>query len=197
MTYYVPGLGEKDTDKVIRSLMQAHEKTATNEDDIAALQAAIAGPPWGTGTVTSVGSGVGLTGGPITTTGSLAVSLTSLTNSLTGDVSLNNTANYFDGPSVAQGTSGTWFVSGTVTVNDASTAVYLAKLWDGTTVIASTEIVVLSTQTVGSISLSGVITSPAGNLRISVRDSTTTAGLIKFNITGNSKDSTITAVRLA
>jgi hypothetical protein len=121
---------------------------------------------------------------------------TSLTNSLGADVNLNNTANYFDGPSVAQGTSGTWFVSGTVTVNDASTAVYLAKLWDGTTVIASTETVVLSTQTVGTISLSGVITSPAGNLRISVRDTTTTAGLIKFNLTGNSKDSTITAVRI-
>jgi hypothetical protein len=122
--------------------------------------------------------------------------LSSLTNSLGADVNLNNTANYFDGPSVAQGTSGTWFVSGTVTVNDASTAVYFAKLWDGTTVLASTEIVILSTQTVGTISLSGVITSPAGNLRISVRDTTTTAGLIKFNLTGNSKDSTITAVRI-
>lgn len=40
MTYYVPGLGEKDSDKIIRSLMQAHEKTATNETDIAALQGA-------------------------------------------------------------------------------------------------------------------------------------------------------------
>jgi hypothetical protein len=39
MTYYVPGLGEKDTDKTIRSLMQVHEKTATNTTDIAALQA--------------------------------------------------------------------------------------------------------------------------------------------------------------
>lgn len=42
MTYYVPGLGEKDPDKVIRSLMQAHEKTATNTDDIATNTAAIA-----------------------------------------------------------------------------------------------------------------------------------------------------------
>lgn len=43
MTFYVPGLGEKDTDKIIRSLMQAHEKTATNETDIGAIQTAIAG----------------------------------------------------------------------------------------------------------------------------------------------------------
>lgn len=40
--YYVPGLGEKDTDKIIRSLMQAHEKTATNEDNIATNTANIA-----------------------------------------------------------------------------------------------------------------------------------------------------------
>src|SRR2546426_953355 len=40
--------------------------------------------------------------------------LTPITNSLGADVALNNTANYFDGPSVAQGTSGTWFASGTV-----------------------------------------------------------------------------------
>jgi hypothetical protein len=33
--YYVPGLGEKDPDKVIRSLMQVHENTATNTSDIA------------------------------------------------------------------------------------------------------------------------------------------------------------------
>lgn len=46
MSYYVPGLGEKDPDKTIRSLMQAHEKTATNTTAIAALNAAgyVVGP---------------------------------------------------------------------------------------------------------------------------------------------------------
>jgi hypothetical protein len=34
--YYVPGLGEKDQDKVIRSLMQAHENSASDADNIAA-----------------------------------------------------------------------------------------------------------------------------------------------------------------
>lgn len=42
MTYYVPGLGDKDPDKTIRSLMQAHEKTATNATDIATNTANIA-----------------------------------------------------------------------------------------------------------------------------------------------------------
>ena len=42
MSYYVPGLGEKDQDKVIRSLMQSHENTATNTADIATNTADIA-----------------------------------------------------------------------------------------------------------------------------------------------------------
>jgi hypothetical protein len=46
VSYYVPGLGEKDPDKTIRSLMQVHEKTATNTTDIAAINAAgyVVGP---------------------------------------------------------------------------------------------------------------------------------------------------------
>lgn len=120
-----------------------------------------------------------------------------ITNSLGADISLSNTANYFDGPSVAQGSGGTWFASGTVTVTDSTTAVIKAKLWDGTTVIASTEEVCLSTETVISISLSGMINNPAGNIRISVNDTTTTAGKIVFNLSGNGKDSTLTAFRLA
>lgn len=42
MTYYAPGTQEKDPAKVIMSLQQAHEKTATNTTDIAALQTAAA-----------------------------------------------------------------------------------------------------------------------------------------------------------
>jgi hypothetical protein len=54
------------------------------------------------------------------------------------DVPLNNTANYFDGPSTAQGASGTWFAAGTITLTDTgTTAIYACKLWDGTTVISS------------------------------------------------------------
>ena len=122
-----------------------------------------------------------------------------LTNSLGADVALNNTGNYFDGPSVAQGTSGTWFVSGTVTVYDtAGSATFYAKLWDGTTVISSAIITAYGAVSLPmSISLSGYIASPAANLRISVRDITSTSGQIRFNATGNSKDSTISAVRVA
>lgn len=134
-------------------------------------------------------------------TGTLPVarlSLTPITNSLGGDVALNNTANYFDGPSIAQGTSGTWFVSGTVTVTDSGTAAAVyAKLWDGTTVIASSANTTVGLNLLATITLSGFIVSPAANLRISCRDTTATTGAIKFNATGNSKDSTISAIRIA
>jgi hypothetical protein len=48
-----------------------------------------------------------------------------------------------------------------------------------------------------TVSLSGYIINPAGNLRISCRDTTSTSGVILFNNSGLSKDSTITAIRVA
>jgi len=124
--------------------------------------------------------------------------LSPITASLGADVTLNNTGTYFDGPSVAQGTSGTWFVSGTVTVFDTGAAsTFSVKLWDGTTVIASCQGVSESASHPLSLSLSGFIASPAGNLRISVKDISATTGKILFNQSGNSKDSTITAIRVA
>lgn len=121
-----------------------------------------------------------------------------ITNSLSGDVALNNVSNYFDGPSVAQGSTGTWFVSGTVTVLDTGSAAGIdVKLWDGTTVIASTILVLAAINSAQPVSLSGYIASPAGNLRISCKDVSATTGAIKFNSSGNSKDSTITAIRIA
>jgi hypothetical protein len=123
------------------------------------------------------------------------VSVAPITNSLAADVALNNTSSYFDGPSVAQGTVGTWFASGTVTMVDPSITTYHVKLWDGTTVIAS-DAVSASAAFNASAALSGFLASPAGNLRISVRDTVNTTGNIKFNVTGSSRDSTITAFRI-
>ena len=118
--------------------------------------------------------------------------------SLGADVALNNTANYFDGPSIAQGTTGTWFVSGTVTMADtAGAGQFYAKLWDGTTVIASGSMASLNSSNAAVIALSGYIVTPAANLKISCRQPNATTGNIKFNFTGNSKDSTISAFRIA
>lgn len=131
-------------------------------------------------------------------TATLSVNYTPVTASLGANVTMNNTSNYFDGPSIAQGTSGTWFVSGTVTCSDtAGAANFVAKLWDGTTVIASGAFRSEVANGGAVCSLSGYITNPAGNLRISCKDGTTTNGLIIYNYSLNAKDSTITAIRIA
>lgn len=149
------------------------------------------------GTVTSVTCGTGLSGGTFTTSGTCAINLPTATNALSGDVSLSNTSNYFDGPSMAQGTSGTWFASGTVTLIDtAGTAQIYCKLWDGTTVLASTDVTVPTASYIYSISLSGYIVSPAANIRISCKDNNSTSGKILFNTTSLSKDSTIWGIRI-
>jgi parallel beta helix pectate lyase-like protein len=127
--------------------------------------------------------------------GVLTTAPTPITNSLGADVALNNTANYFDGPSVAQGTSGTWWAAGTVELLDGSAATYSCKLWDGTTVMSSSAAGSAAGVAI-TIALSGYIVSPAGNIRISCKDFTTTAGNMKFNTSGTSKDSTVSAVRI-
>lgn len=125
------------------------------------------------------------------------ITLSPITNSLGADVALNNTGSYFTGPSIAQGTAGVWFVSGTVTATSGGVANINAKLWDGTTVIDSGRSTVSSANEAVAISLSGFISAPAGNLRISVNDATRTDGSIKYDFSGNAKDSTLTAIRIA
>lgn len=126
------------------------------------------------------------------------VLMSPITNSISGDVALNNTSNYFTGPTVAQGTAGTWFVSGSVQLVDtAGGASIVAKLWDGTTVIDSGAYNPQAANENGRVSLSGFITSPAGDLRISAKDSSSTSGKILASQSGNGKDSTITAIRIA
>jgi hypothetical protein len=123
---------------------------------------------------------------------------TAITASLSGDVNLTNVNNYFNGPAVTQGTTGTWFASGTVTCIDTSAAAaFFVKLWDGTTVIASARSHTAGLNGVIAISVSGYITNPVGNLRIDVRDASTVNGKILFNTTGLALDSTISAFRIA
>lgn len=124
--------------------------------------------------------------------------VSSLSNSIGADVVTNNTGTYFDGPSVAQGTAGTWVAIGGVTVIDTAAARnFNIKLWDGTTVLSSAAV---STPGAGSSSyvmLAGVLASPAGNLKMSVNEPVGTNGKIQFNQSGNSKDSTIWVFRIA
>lgn len=118
-------------------------------------------------------------------------------NVLSGDVDLNNTANFFTGPTCAQGTAGTWLAMGHVTLLDtAGAASFFAKLWDGTTVIASGFSTSSTTNAGTVIHLAGVLASPAGNIRIDARDTTATSGKIKADSSGGAKDSMLTVIRI-
>lgn len=175
---------------------------AGNNSGTQVLQENVSGvPSWatiaGTGTVTSITCGTGLSGGTITNSGTCAVNLTASSNSLGSDTALNNTSNYFDGPSVAQGTSGSWSANGTVTLTDtAGSATYYCKLWDGTTVISSGATNTVGANGIITMSLSGTLMTPAANIKVSCKDITSTSGKILFNASGNSKDSTLTLVRI-
>jgi hypothetical protein len=123
-----------------------------------------------------------------------ALAISSVTNSLGSDVALNSST-YADGPSTAQGTSGTWLATATVTLIDSAGLTNgNLKLWDGTTVIDSCR-ASWSATSFSSVSLSGVITNPVANIKVSCISGTSTSTM-KFNASGNSKDSTLTVVRI-
>jgi hypothetical protein len=122
-------------------------------------------------------------------------SLPALTNSVASNVAMNITTNYFDGPSVAQGTNGTWMVSGNVTITDGGTTGGVCKLHDGTTVIDSSGGQVPAASGAVNIHLSGYLASPANNIKISCKWTSTTA-VIAANFTGSAKDGTLSVMRI-
>jgi hypothetical protein len=143
---------------------------------------------------------VRMTGHQLANGRALAVNLSSLTNSLGADVNLTNSATFFDGPKVAQGTAGTWLATGNVSVLPVTYGdEFEVRLDDGTAIIARTGGVWQADggaiTTLMSFSLSGVLTTPAGDLRLSVRSSNTGAKILQ-TVFGNTKASTITAVRI-
>lgn len=131
-----------------------------------------------------------------TITGNSAM-MSPITNAIGAAVALNNTGTWFTGPTVAQGTSGTWFACGSITLADsAGAAEFGVRLTDGTSVIASTVVNTAAVDKYVQVTLCGIKTSPAGNLRMNARDYTSTSGNILYNNSGDSMDSTITAFRI-
>ena len=120
-----------------------------------------------------------------------------LTKATTADVSITSTGVYVDGPSVAQGTAGTWYAVGTLTLNCGSAAnTFYVKLWDGSTIINTGAATTGAAGFATTVSLAGVLATPAGNLRLSATVAGAATSTIVFNRTGNSMDSNITAVRI-
>lgn len=221
---WLPGTLESDLKKINPAIQQIGNDVDTNTTAIATLNAAtyvnsIAGNHGAftlnaTSGITNSTNDIVLSQASSSQFGAIKVDGTSITASsgvisavITGnkiaaslgaDVTLNNTSNYFDGPSIAQGSTGVWLASGQVTVADtAGVADFFAKLWDGTTVISSGWASTSGASFGQVISLSGYISSPAANIRISVRCPGSTTAKILFNKTGTSKDSTISAFRIA
>ena len=123
--------------------------------------------------------------------------LSSFSATLGANVTLNNTAAWFDGPSISQGTTGVFLVVAHVTLTNPTTnSNPSARLYDGTTVWASGR---SSTWTAGGlicISISALVTNPAGNLRLQGNDPQFTNTIMSFNASGQSKDTMINAVRI-
>ncbi|MET4345507.1 hypothetical protein [Bradyrhizobium sp. RT9a] len=137
------------------------------------------------------------TGGASANPSWASLPLSGLNASLGADVSLSSIGGYFQGPSIAQGTAGIWFVTATAGVLDTSGAAGMnCRISDGITVVTSVRTGTAGANAMTSLSLSGVITSPSGNLRLECADTTNAAGVMKFNASGNSKDTSITAVRI-
>jgi hypothetical protein len=150
-----------------------------------------------TGTVANArlaGSGVATVAGASCTLGATC-GLSSFSNSIGAGVNLSNTSLYFDGPSIAQGTTGTWYASGTVQITSTTTDTIVCKLWDGTTVV---NIEAKSVQGTANeiISLSGIFTTPVGNIKISCRDTVSVNGAMSANADSVTKASTVSAFRI-
>ena len=134
---------------------------------------------------------------PSTCSGNVSINCTSnVTNSLAGAVTMTTQNTYYDGPSVAQGSVGTWFASGNATVAAAAANnLVLCKLWDGTTLIDSGTLQPSNGLSV-TMHLSGYLAAPAGNLRISCTNASANGGTIATGNGIDAKASTISAFRI-
>lgn len=87
-----------------------------------------------------------------------AVLLTSATTDLAADVAMASANTYYDGPTVAIA-AGTWLLVGTLTILNNTAGYATIKIWDGTTVYASTEAASGASGTDQSLSVSAIITT--------------------------------------
>lgn len=129
-----------------------------------------------------------------------AATLTTAEANLAADVSMATANTYYDGPSISL-EAGTWFIVGVVTVNRAAGgAIFTAKLWDGTTVEASTEGQTGGANKLMPMPLAGIV-APTGTTtyKISVASDTATTVMKAAALTNaaGSNASHIRAIKVA
>lgn len=114
---------------------------------------------------------------------------------LSGNVVLGSAA-FIDGPTIALGI-GTWLVQGKVTVTDGVAATIYGRLTDGTTVFDSTTTQIPTASGFSDVKLFGkiVLAAPA-TVKVQILD-TGAAGGILYNTSGQGKDASIKAWRIA
>ncbi len=102
---------------------------------------------------------------------------------------------------LAQGTAGTWLAIGKLTATDnAAVKNWLAQLSDGTTIIDAANSTIPAINTFNSIALAGIISAPAGNIRLTatVATSGNTTILSTANAPGISTNlSVLSVIRIA
>lgn len=130
-----------------------------------------------------------------------SATLVGVASALTSNVTIGTTGTFFDGPSVAL-TAGTWHLTGAVTVQiGGGSNTVTCKLWDGTSVLASSQ---TSTGYAGwtmAIPFSGQVTlTGSDTYKISCTGTTSSDGTILAAATSNSAGnnaSTLVAVAVS
>lgn len=151
--------------------------------------------------VTSIDSTTGaftLSYGLVQSSQALSVSLTRSSTTLGANVALNATGSYFDILSLSLA-AGTWLVTATALANDSATsAAILTRLYDGTNTYASSATYSNNLTRGVAVTISAIITLGSTTIvKLQARGPDATTSRILFNQSGNSKDTHMTAVRIA
>lgn len=133
----------------------------------------------------------------------MPVAASGATTYLVGNVNLNNTANYFNGPNTGSiGANGqTWVIIGVVQMSDsAGAANLLYRIWNGSAAVAenSTQNYTASGAAAGSVIATVTLTGPT-TFTLQAKDATSTNGILIASPGGASISNTttsITAIRI-
>lgn len=112
---------------------------------------------------------------------------TTANNSISGDVAMTNAGSFYDGPSMALA-SGTWFVSGHVSMhgNAVGQGHFNAKMWNGTAAAYASgqETSAAASNDRRTISLSSVVAVPVGTtMTVKISATSSQAGMVMDQLT--------------